>query len=42
MQLESIMLSEMSQSEKGKYHMITLICVIQETKQMNIGEGKEK
>ena len=28
MELESIMLSEISQSEKGKYHMILLICGI--------------
>ena len=27
-ELESIMLNEMSQSEKDKYHMITLICGI--------------
>ena len=26
--LESIVLSEISQSEKNKYHMISLICVI--------------
>ena len=41
MELECIMLSEISQSEKDKY-MISLICGIYETKQMNIGEGKEK
>ena len=28
MELESIMLSEISQSEKDKYHMISLICGI--------------
>ena len=28
MDLESIMLSEISQSEKGKYRMISLICGI--------------
>jgi len=28
MELESIMLSEISQSEKDKYHMISLICRI--------------
>ena len=28
MDLENIMLSEISQSEKGKYHMISLICGI--------------
>ena len=41
-ELECIMLSEISQSEKDKY-MISLICGIQETKQMNImGGGGEK
>ena len=29
MELESIMLSEMSQVMKGKYHMISLICGVQ-------------
>ena len=28
MELENIMLSEISQSEKDKYHMISLTCVI--------------
>ena len=28
MDLESIMLSEISQSEKDKYHMVVLICGI--------------
>ena len=28
MELEGILLSEISQSEKDKYHMITLICGI--------------
>ena len=28
MDLESIMLSEISQAEKGKYHMLSLICEI--------------
>ena len=28
MDLENIMLSEISQSERDKYHMISLICVI--------------
>ena len=31
-----------NKSEKDKYHMISLTCGIQETKKMNIGEGKEK
>ena len=39
MELESIMLSEISQSEKDKYRMTSLICGIYETKQMNIREG---
>ena len=42
MELECIMLSEISQSEKDKYHMISLICRNQETKQMNIWEGGKK
>ena len=33
--LEGIVLSEVSQTEKDKYHMISLICRIQRTKQMN-------
>ena len=36
MELECIMLSEISQSEKEKYHMIL------ETKQMNIWEGGKR
>ena len=32
MELECIMLSEISQSEKDKYHMISLICGIKEAK----------
>ena len=36
MKLEGIMLSEISQSEKDRYPMISLICGIQETKQMNM------
>ena len=32
MDLESIMLSELNQSEKDKYHMISLICGIRWTK----------
>ena len=28
MELEILILSEVSQKEKGKYHMISLICVI--------------
>ena len=32
MDLEAIMLSEISQSKKDNYHMISLICVISRTK----------
>ena len=43
MELEGIMLSEVSQSEKDRYPMILLICGIWETQHMNIEqEGKEK
>ena len=41
MELEVIMLSKISQLEKDK-HMISLICGIKETKQMNTVEEKEK
>ena len=41
MDLERIILSEISQSEKDKYHMISLICRILETKQTNIRGKKE-
>ena len=41
MEPEGIMLSEVSQSDKDNY-MVSLVCGIKETKQMNIGEGKEK
>ena len=40
--IRGIMLSETSQSEKDRYHMISFICGIWETQQMNIGEGKKK
>ena len=33
MDLEGIMLSEVSQMEKEKYHMILLLCGIQKNKQ---------
>jgi len=42
MELEGIILSEISRSEKDRYHMISLVCGIYETKQMNRGEGKKK
>ena len=41
MELEGIMLSEISQSEKDNY-MISLRSGILETKQRIIGEGREK
>ena len=41
MQPEIIILSEVSQKEKNKYHMISLICGIKNTTQMNIST-KEK
>ena len=40
--LECIMLSKINESEKDKYHMISFISGIEETKQMNVGVGKEK
>ena len=42
MELDGIMLSEVSHSELDKYHKISFICGIWETKLMGIGEGKEK
>ena len=36
MQLEMIILSEVSQKEKDKYHMLSLICGIQNMMQMNL------
>ena len=36
MQLEIIILSEVSQKEKDKYHMISLICGISNMTQMNL------
>ena len=42
MELGGIMLSEVSQSEKDKYHMTSLIGGLYDTKQMNIREGKQK
>ena len=40
MELERI-LSEISHSEKDKYHMISLICGIKETKQTRKGRKRE-
>ena len=34
-ELETIMISEISQSDKDKQHMISFTCGIKETKQMN-------
>ena len=42
MELEGIMLSEISQSEKDNYHIISLICQIKETRQRIIGEERKK
>ena len=39
-ELAGIMLSEISQSEKNNYHMVSLICGIQEIAQ-RILEGRE-
>ena len=36
MQLKIIILSEVSQTEKDKYHMISLICTILKLIQMNL------
>ena len=42
MELESIMLSEISQSEKDKYRMISLLCGIKKQKQMSKGEKERQ
>ena len=42
MELECIVLNEISQSEKDKYHMISLRCGIRETKQSNKGKKKRE
>lgn len=42
MELEGIMLSEIRQSEKDKYHMTSLIWGLYATEQMNTREGKQK
>ena len=41
MELESKMLSEISQLEKDIYHMFSLICGIYETKPMSKGKGNK-
>ena len=40
-ELESIMLSEVSQSKKHKYHVISVVCGIWETKQRSKGKEEE-
>ena len=42
MELEYIMQRKVSPSEKEKYHMISFICGMEATKQMNIGDGKKE
>ena len=42
MNLESIILSEISQPEKDKYHMMSFICGIEETKQMNKEKERQR
>ena len=39
--LENIMLSEISQSDKDKYHMISLICGIYKTKNPQMNQKTE-
>ena len=41
MELETLILSEVSQKEKDKYHMISLIPGIQYTVQMNVSTEKK-
>ena len=40
MDLTGIMLFEISQTEKSKYHIISLMCGIQKTKQMSKQKAK--
>ena len=42
MDLEDIMLSEVSQTQKDKYHMISFICGIEKTKQMNKQKSRKR
>ena len=42
MDLEGIMLSEISQSEKDRDHMFSFICGSRETSQKTMGQGKGK
>ena len=41
MELDTLILSEISQKEKDKYHMISLISGIQYTAQMNLSTEKK-
>ena len=40
-ELETLILSEISKKEKDKYHMISLICGIKYTAQMNLSTEKK-
>ena len=42
MELGGMTLSEVSQSEKGKYHTISLICGTEETKQISKGGQRNR
>ena len=42
MQVEIIILSEVSQKDKDKYHMISLICGIQNMIQMNLSRKQKQ
>ena len=42
MELEGIMLSEITQSEKDSYHMVSLICGTKGIAGRTLGEGREK
>ena len=42
MDLEIIILSEVSQKEEDKYHMISLICGIQNMTQMNVSTKQKQ
>ena len=42
MELECIMLSEISQSEKDKYHMITLMWNLRKKTDEHMGRGEKK
>ena len=41
MDLQNVMLSEMSQSEKDKYHMISLICGVESKEQSKLTNKME-